>query len=663
VGRNEDALTVLQAILIHHREDLTDFEVVEIYWQLGEVQKKLGQHELAENHYAKGLAIDPGHEPSLRALIALAEEAGRFEKSAEYRNSLISVLEDEQKFQAAVELGRLAREKLNEPHMAIDAYVTAHKLDPDSLEVMDALYPLYRQTRQGHKAAEILERMLEQPQVTSKKEIARKVWFTLGEIARDELRELDRAITAFNASLDVDPTFIDAFSAIEQLLGSQKQWKALEENYAKMIQRLPKGEATNPARLALWKALGDLYLKVLKQPDAARMAYQVVAAASPEDAQVQELYAQLCAQTPGQEDAAIDAYRKAISRSQNPGRIGQALAELFARKKDYDGAYLAALAVQATGTPLGEGEQEILSKLAGYAKRKEVAQKALTDRLWTSHLLHPKTRGPLGELLAILFEQAGHLYAVPHTQSQLNPKKHRIDVASAQEYQIHHYRYVARLLGLESVELFSPFLVATRERLAKRSGEPAPDTLVGVELCHTHPACLKVGGKYFGEPGQKEVYYLLGRTLAMLRPELALTQRLAPARLEAVIQAAVSLVIHSFRPTVRPEALEGERKLLEKALPEPGRAALGRVAAQYVKSVTARTFTDFLEGAELTGLRAGFFVAGEVEPVRKMIQGETGAAFRVATPVKIRDLVGFAVSDDLKVLRTSVGVQVEISRN
>ena len=663
VGRNEDALTVLQAILIHHREDLTDFEVVEIYWQLGEVQKKLNQHELAENHYTKALAIDPEHEPSLRALISLAEEGGRFDKAAEYRNSLVSVLQDEEKFQAAVELGKLAREKLNEPHMAIDAFVTAHKLDPDSLEVMDALYPLYRQTRQGHKAAEILERMLEQPQVTSKKEIARKVWFTLGEIARDELRELDRAIGAFNASLDVDPMFIEAFSAIEQLLGSQKQWKALEENYAKMIQRLPKGEATNPARLALWKALGDLYLKVLKQPEAARMAYQVVAAASPEDAAVQELYAELCAKTPGQEDAAIDAYRKAIARSLNPGKIGSALAELFAKKKDYDGAYLAALAVQATGTPLGEGEQEILSKLSGYAKRKEVAQKALTDRLWTSHLLHPKTRGPLGELLAILFEQAGHLYAVPHSQYQLNPKKHRIDVASAQEYQIHHYRYVARLLGLESVELFSPFLVATRERLAKRSGEPAPDTLVGVELCHTHPACLKVGGKYFGEPGQKEVYYLLGRTLAMLRPELALTQRLAPARLEAVIQAAVSLVIHSFRPTVRPEALEGERKLLEKALPEPGRAALGRVAAQYVKSVTPRTFTDFLEGAELTGLRAGFFVAGEVEPVRKMIQGETGAAFRVATPVKIRDLVGFAVSDDLKVLRTSVGVQVEISRN
>lgn len=392
------------------------------------------------------------------------------------------------------------------------------------------------------------------------------------------------------------------------------------------------------------------------------MAYQVVAAASPDDAVVQETYAELCAQAQGQEDAAIDAYRKAIARSQNPAPIASALAELFARKKDYDGAYLAALAVQATGAQLGAGEEEILGKLSGYAKRKEVAQKALTDRLWTTHLLHPKARGPLGELLAILFEQAGHLYAVPHAQYQLNPKKHRIDVAGAQEYQIHHYRYVAKLLGMEAVELYSPFLVATRERLAKRSGEPAPEPMVGVEICHTHPVCLKVGGKYFGEPGQKEVYYLLGRTLALLRPELALTQRLAPARLEAVVQAAISLVMHTFRPTVRPEALEGERKLLERALPEPARAALGRVAAQYLKAAGPKSFTEFLEGAELTALRAGFFVAGEVEPVRKGVQGETGSTFRVSTPAKIRELVGFAVSDDLKVLRTAVEVQVEILR-
>ena len=35
--RYDEALKVYQTILIHHRDDLTDLEVVEIYWQLGDV--------------------------------------------------------------------------------------------------------------------------------------------------------------------------------------------------------------------------------------------------------------------------------------------------------------------------------------------------------------------------------------------------------------------------------------------------------------------------------------------------------------------------------------------------------------------------------------------------------------------------------------------------
>ena len=51
------------------RESLTDLEVVEVYWQLGDVLAALGQADRAQNHFEKALAIDPGHEPSLRALV------------------------------------------------------------------------------------------------------------------------------------------------------------------------------------------------------------------------------------------------------------------------------------------------------------------------------------------------------------------------------------------------------------------------------------------------------------------------------------------------------------------------------------------------------------------------------------------------------------------
>ncbi|MBS1151710.1 MAG: agmK, partial [Myxococcaceae bacterium] len=658
--RYDDALKVYQTILIHHREDLTDLEIVEIYWTLGDVHFQQKQFDRAENHFEKALAIDPGHEPSLRAQLAISEAAAKWEKAAEYSQRLVQVLDGEPRFDVALALGKLARDKLSDAYMAIDAYLAAHRIKAEALEVLDALYVLYRETKQGAKAAEMLEKMLAEPTLRNEPNKAKRVYFALGEISRDELMDLEKAEGAFNKALDVDFRFIEAFSALEAMLGRAKQWKKLDENYKRMIQRLPKTEDTHTARMTLWKALGDLYLKVLKAPEAAVEVYKVVAAGMPDNTEIQEAFAELASHQPGYEEAAVDAWRRALPLTSNPGKVASALAELAARRKDYDSAWLAAQVVTGLIGEAGASEREILTKLGPYAKKKEVASRSLTDRLWQSHLFHPKVRGPMSELMAILYEQVGHLYKEEFPRYQINPKRHLVDVNAAQEYQIHHYKYVARLLGMDTLALYSPFLITTRDRMAKKTAEPAPEPNVGIEICHTHPACLKVGGKFFSETGQKEVYYMLGRAMALLRPELALSQRLSGERLEAVFQAALSLSVDRFRFTADPRALDTERRALEKALTEQARTALARITKEYVKQATTNDLRNYLEGAELTAVRTGLFVAGEIEPVKKMVMGETGSMFRVQTRSKIRDLMVFALSDDLHALRVAAGTNVEV---
>jgi hypothetical protein len=210
------------------------------------------------------------------------------------------------------------------------------------------------------------------------------------------------------------------------------------------------------------------------------------------------------------------------------------------------------------------------------------------------------------------------------------------------------------------VELYSPFLVATRERLSRRSNEPAPEPMINAELLQTHPASVRVGGKFFAEQGQKEVYYLLGRTLALARPELAFSQRLAPDRLEALLQAALSLVVGQIRPTADPRHFEEARRTLEKNLSEPARGALAKVARAYLPTATPTDVRTWLEGTELTAARAGLFAAGEMEPVKRMVTGETGSTFRVPPRTKLRDLLVFATSEDLHDLRVAVGTHVEV---
>lgn len=659
-GRHEEALKVFQAILIHHRESLTDMEVVEVYYQLGDIHAVLGQVDRAQNHLEKALSVDPGHEPSLRGLVGLMEAAGRFDRAADLLQQLAGVVEDEAKAQVLRALGEVARERLNDAFLAIDAYSQALRLEPEALDLMDALYVLLRDTRQSQRAADMLERMLQVPALASDPPRARRVWMALGELRRDELKDVEAAAQAFNAALDLDPKFVEAFSALEAMLGAARQWKALEDNYARMLSRLPKTPETHVARMTLWRALGDLYRQVLRNPEGALAAYGVAAKGLPEDVQVQETFAELAANAPGKEEEAIAALRRALPGTADIRRVCEQLMRLCLARKDFESAWLTAQAlVGLLGEPVPEA-QEVLARLGAYAKAKEVAQRMLPEGMWRTHLLHPKARGPLAEMMALLFEQMGHLFAVQHGQYQLVPRKHRIEVSTAQEYHVHHYRYVARLLGLEAVELYSPFLVATRERLAKRSNEPVPEPLVNVEVLQTHPASVKVGGRYFGEQGQKEAYYVLGRSLALVRPELALTQRLAPERLEALVVAAVGMVLGPVRLAADPRQVEAHRQLLEKSLSEPARATLAKLARAWVPAAAPGEVRQYLEWAELTAARAGLFVAGEMEPVRRVVQGESGASFRVPARTRLQELVLFATSQELVELRAAVGIGVEV---
>lgn len=660
VKRFEEALKVYQSILLHHRGDLTDLEVAEIHWTLGDLHQQVKQFDRAENQFEKALAIDQNHEPSLRSMVQIAEATQNFERAADFRQKLLQVVEGEARFENGVALGKLARDKLNDPYLSIDAWLAAHKVKPDALEVMDALYVLYRETKQGAKAAEMLERMLQTDALMADAQRGKRVWFALGEISRDELLDLDKATAAFNAALDLDWHFIEAFSALEAMLGRNKKWKTLDDNYKRMLARFPKTDDTHLARMTIWRALGDMYLNVMKAPDAAVAVYKVVAAGQPENIEVQEQFAALAQTQAGYEQDAVDAWRRSLPTTNSPGKVASALAELAARRKDYDSAYLAAQVVAGLIGEVGTGEREILTKLTPYAKKREAAQRSLTDRLWQQHLFHPRIRGPMSELMAILFEQAGALYKEEFTRYGITPKRHLIDVSQGAEFHLSHYRYVSRLLGMEQIALYSPYLVSTRDRIAKKTTEPAPDPMVGVEVIHTDPVGVRVGFKFFNEAGQREAYYLLGRTMALLRPELALTARLSAERLEAVLQAAISLSVDRFRFTADLRAIDTERKLLERSLSEQARAALARVTKEYVRVATPNDLRNYLEGAELTAVRAGAFVAGEIEPVKRMVIAETGTAYRVQPRSKIRDLMVFALGDDLHALRVAVGTSVEV---
>jgi len=270
--------------------------------------------------------------------------------------------------------------------------------------------------------------------------------------------------------------------------------------------------------MALFQAMGDLYLQKLKRPDAAVEVFKVVAMVCPTTRRCKRSSPSWRASSratktarpmrggarcgdgePGQggvgaRGAGSEAQRLRLGVARGAGRVG-------AHRRHRP------------------NEREILTKLTS-VREEERSRDAGAGPIACGIAPVSPARARAdqradGDPLRV----RAHIYKEEFTSTQIDKRRHFIDVKHGAGVQIHHFRYVSRILGMEGVTLYSPYLAVTRERMAKKTTEPAPEPSMGVEICHTEPACLKVGGKFFSETGQKEVYYMLGRSLALMRPE------------------------------------------------------------------------------------------------------------------------------------------------
>ena len=226
----EEALRIYTTVLIHHRDGLTDLEVVETHWQIGEIAARLAQPERAANAFRKALEIDANHEPSRRSLVRVLEGIGDFEGAVEQRQRLLPLLEGEARRENFVAIGEACRDRLQDPYQAIDAFLGASREDP-TLEVTEALLGLYRQTRQGQKAADVLAQIAARPEVEADPVRAAQLRLSLAEILRDEVKDEAAAVVELERALDRNPRLVQAFAALEEILARGRRWEELEQAY------------------------------------------------------------------------------------------------------------------------------------------------------------------------------------------------------------------------------------------------------------------------------------------------------------------------------------------------------------------------------------------------------------------------------------------------
>ncbi len=644
--RHEDALRVYQAILVNHRASLTDAEIVDVHHQVGEMARKSGQPDRAKKSLVKALDLDPKHTPTLRELADLSETVEEYEDAYDFRERMIEQLADpDERFEALIRQGNLCRDQIDEPYRAIDAYQAALALHPDDIEVKRTLVPLLESTRQFGLAVKILGELAEAADSTEEQ---RDLWIRAGDLKWSKERDWGAAAESYNRALDADPGHAVALQKLESMLAEAKQWRALEENYVRMIRRLPK--ENKKARVALWKTLGELYTRVLKDPKGAARAYEVVFSLEPGDPQVGLQLAQLYRRQADRRREAVSICQQVLPLVPDPGPPARLFAEIAYEQAQYDAAFagLGALMLLRVAQ-----EEEVRAYRALLEKAPPWPTGGVSDSQWRRVLLHPACRGPLGALVGAVYRHAPDLFSARRRTAALK-KKERVDLTDKRPNAPVRLRYfdvwarVAQVLGLPDVEHYRRPGSVEPPRLLP--GAPRPVLFAGEqhEVFKTMPV--------------RQIAWLVGRQMAIARPELAPAQGLSAGDFLALAEATVQIYQpegSGMATQIDPSVVQAWNRALRAQLDDAALAELSPIVADCLRQGSLQNVIPYLEGAEHSASRAALLVAGDWITASRGL-GEADALVDMPREGRVRELVLFSLSSEFLALREALSARVQL---
>ena len=632
----EEAYRIYQTILIHHRDSLSDAEVAELYWQIGDINFQMKENERAIASFKKALEIDDTHLASLQYIVSIYQEQELWEEAYDYSLKMVDALEDDDLLEHYLRLGDMCREKLDDPFRAVDAYQGALRLQEDNLEVLTRLLDVFVETSQSQKAVDILERIT---QVEARPRLLVEYHQQAGRLLRDELHNPAAAVEHFNAALDIDPSQVACFREIVEILRARKDWPGLKENYIRMIKRLPID--ARRVKLALWKDLGELCRVVLRNLNESIDAYRMITSLDPNDVESLAILGDLLAARPATLEEAIATHHRVLRMSADRVASYRVLWKLYNQRKEYDKVYVLASILRY----LKKADEEE-RKIYNYFSRKapQVASRPVNERVWETALAHPEVKVPFTRIFALLYRKAPAMFIKDHKEVNLKKQGH-LDLARDRSLFAHNFRVAAKVLGGMDVQLFP------------RKDEAAPQP-PGLVIVPTRPTAMIAYKEMFREDRKKHLLFQIGRQLAASRSQFILAYSLAVKDLEILLQAACWLVEPEFSPTLEHRLVEPVRSRLRRAMPEAGRGMLKRAVEEYLAEPRKYNLRRWVEAVEHSINRAGFIVCNDLATTLGVLRKEPAWLTPMRSIQKVREMLVFAASPEYLELRKMLGLAV-----
>ncbi len=322
---NEKALTGLTAIykkaqqwqelgrILTHRADAaaTPSLARDLRAESGEVlEQNLGDLQGARAVYEQVLTEDPSHATAGAGLSRVLESLGDFDGLVAHLDRQVAAQTGADAVRTLCRAGELYEERLENPAKAVDSYLKALEIDPESMDALRGLERVYTKNGKYRELVDILERQVGLA-ATPKQRIA--LLEKIASVHEEEFLDHHAAASALWRALEADSGRVSAMATLIRHLRVLERWEQASQLYERQMALVE-----DPAeRCSLGTAWGRLLTEQIGSPERAMQAYELVLETDPEHAGALEALARLREST-GDASRALEAILTLAEKAETP---------------------------------------------------------------------------------------------------------------------------------------------------------------------------------------------------------------------------------------------------------------------------------------------------------------------------------------------------------
>jgi tetratricopeptide (TPR) repeat protein len=605
---------------------------------LAQLQRDGGDVDGAASTLERALESDPENQEVLKELAEVYLAQGDFPRCCKLKVDMArNALTADARFQLLCDAGEIWARKADELDKAATVFEEARVIKPLDHWLLHTLLWLYGERHRWDELSNVLESIA---QIHESPEAKAKSFFAMAQVVLEKVGDPIRAAELFDQVLDIDKKRLDAFEQLVRALTEAKDWSFLERSYRKMIARIKDDPEPNTnLQFALFHQLGLIYRDRLDDAEHAYEALEAAARLRPDDTAVRKIVTEILVVTDNL-DNAVSRTREMIERDPHDAELYSELYELFLRQHAFDKAWCAVNVLAQMREPAAE-QKRFHEDYAPMPLAEIPGQ--IVEQAWVSHVLH----ADLDPTLTTLFSRMTPAVARMR-YAQLRPEQ--LIYAAGRPFTNQHSRlYEAiRITFANAAEILH---MKPPELLLGDPGSPVPFA----------PALAPFGAVHVSVPAVEArgdaLIYMVGKRLAEQRQELIaraffpavsdLTSLLAAAvrvgRQEGAKDPAGKALDASLNAVLMPQEREGIRAVVMQASMAGGLVDVKR----------------WSQAADLSSMRAGLLLCGNVAQARKTILAEPQSTADLPPREKIGELYKFATSDLFSDLRGAIGVAVQ----